>query len=79
MPAGTAEQLHYHEKTQQFFFMLKGVATFEIEGEAIEVKEREGLYIKAGMKHRVVNNTQESIEFILSSQPSAAGDRINLS
>ena len=78
MPAGTAEQLHYHAKAQQFFFILKGVASFEVEGEIIEVKEQEGLHIKAGSKHRILNNTNNDLEFILASQPSTAGDRINL-
>ncbi len=79
MPAGTAEQLHYHEKAQQFFFILKGVATFEVEGETIEVAAQEGLHIRQGLQHRILNNTDSEIEFILSSQPSTAGDRINLS
>ena len=79
MPAGTAEQLHYHERAQQFFFILKGTATFEIDGELIEVNEQEGIEIKKGTKHRISNNTGEDLEFILSSQPSTQNDRINLS
>lgn len=79
MPAGTAEQLHYHERAQQFFFILKVTATFEINGELIAVKEQEGIKIKKGTKHRISNNTGEDLEFILSSQPSTQNDRINLS
>jgi mannose-6-phosphate isomerase-like protein (cupin superfamily) len=78
MPAGTAEQLHYHERAQQFFFILKGTATFEINGELIEVNEQEGIHIQNGAKHRIINNTREDLEFILSSQPSTKNDRINL-
>ena len=78
MPAGTAEDLHYHIRSQQFFFILKGVATFEIEGAMVEVKTQEGIHIKAGLKHRILNQTTSDLEFILSSQPSTAGDRINL-
>jgi mannose-6-phosphate isomerase-like protein (cupin superfamily) len=78
MPAGTAEVLHYHEKAQQFFFMLKGIATFEIDGETIIVNEQEGIHIRPGQKHRISNQTDSAIEFILSSQPSTMGDRINL-
>lgn len=78
MPAGTAETLHYHEHAQQFFFMLKGEASFEIEEETVIVKEREGIHIAAGKKHRIINHTQSAIEFILSSQPSTAGDRVNV-
>ena len=73
MPAGTSEELHYHSKAEQFFFILKGIASFEI-----EVKEQEGLHIKAGLKHRIINNTTEDLEFILYSQPSTKNDRINV-
>lgn len=78
MPAGTAESLHYHQFAQQFFFILKGTATFEIEGETIIVNEQEGIHIQAGKKHRIINHTSSAIEFILSSQPSTAADRINV-
>ncbi len=78
MPAGTAEALHYHQFAQQFFFMLKGSATFEIEGETLVVNEQEGIHIQAGKKHRIINHTLSAIEFILSSQPSTAEDRINV-
>ena len=33
MPPQTAEVLHYHEKTQQVFYILSGIASFEIDGE----------------------------------------------
>ena len=78
MPAGASEALHYHEHAQQFFFILEGEASFEIEGELTLVKAREGLHIAAGKKHRIINHTTGPIEFILSSQPSTANDRVNV-
>jgi len=75
MPPGTAEALHYHQQSQQFFFILQGTATFEVEGEKIAIKTQEGFYIAAGKKHRISNNANEGLEFILSSQPSTHGDR----
>lgn len=78
MPAGTAEKRHYHAQAQQFFFILKGVATFEIEDGIITVKEQQGLHIPAGKTHRILNQTAADLEFILSSQPSTKNDRINL-
>src|ERR1043165_7849296 len=36
MPAGASEAKHYHANAQQFFFILKGKATFETEGDVIE-------------------------------------------
>ena len=77
MPAQTSEVLHYHEKAQQFFFILKGIATFVVENESFTVHAGEGFLIKPGEKHRIINNTAEDIEFILSSQPSTNKDRFN--
>jgi mannose-6-phosphate isomerase-like protein (cupin superfamily) len=77
MPQHTAEALHYHEKAQQFFFILKGIATFEVEGKESIVKTSEGFHINPGIKHRILNNSNEDLEFILSSQPSTNQDRFN--
>lgn len=77
MPPGTAESLHYHKNAQQVFFILKGIATFEVEGQFFSIKESEGFHIPAGKKHRIVNNANADLEFILSSQPSTNNDRFN--
>lgn len=77
MPAGAAEQLHYHQKARQFFFILKGSATFEVEGQTIEAAVGEGVSVMPPDKHRIINHTAEELEFILCTQPSAAADRIN--
>ena len=78
MPAQTSEVLHYHEKAQQFFFILKGIATFEVEEKSCTVQSGEGFHIEASKKHRIINNTAEDFEFILSSQPSTNNDRFNI-
>jgi len=77
MPCGTSEGLHHHEHSNQFFYILAGSATFEVDGKEIIVNEREGIEIKKGTVHRVSNQAQENLEFLLISQPHAHGDRIN--
>lgn len=77
MPAGASEALHYHQHAQQFFFILKGSATFEIEEEKTELKAGEGIQIKAGEKHCIFNMANEALEFILCSQPATINDRFN--
>jgi len=77
MPAGTKEVKHYHQKAQQFFYILKGKASFEIEDTVIEINKGEGLHIEAGTKHRIRNESKEDLEFLLCSQPSTNNDRIN--
>jgi mannose-6-phosphate isomerase-like protein (cupin superfamily) len=81
MPPHTAEQEHFHQRARQFFFILKGTATFVFfEGveTRIEVKAQQGLEIPAGLRHRILNESEEDLEFILCSQPSTASDRINI-
>ena len=75
MPAYTAEKLHYHSRAEQFFFILKGKATFLIEGEKTMLNANEGLCIQAGDKHKIMNDTADNLEFILCSYPSTQNDR----
>jgi mannose-6-phosphate isomerase-like protein (cupin superfamily) len=78
MPSGSAEGLHYHVSAGQFFFILKGEAVFEVEGSRSLLKEQEGIHIRAGEKHRIINESAQSLEFILCSQPATTHDRYNI-
>lgn len=78
MPSGTSEALHYHAKAQQLFYILSGLATFEIEGELLEVKANEVMHIAAGKRHRIFNNQEEVLVFLLVSEPPAQNDRVNV-
>jgi len=77
MPARTAEALHFHKQAQQFFFILKGTARFDVEDKIFIVHSGEGFHITAGKKHRIINELETDLEFILSSQPSTDNDRFN--
>jgi mannose-6-phosphate isomerase-like protein (cupin superfamily) len=77
MPPHTAEQQHFHSHARQFFFILKGEALFITEEGERRVKALQGLEIRPELRHRIVNPGEEELEFILCSQPSTAGDRIN--
>ena len=78
MPPGTSENLHYHEKAKQFFFILKGEATFEVEKETYQVREGQGIHIPPMKKHRILNHTDKPLEFTVTSEPTSHGDRIDL-
>lgn len=75
MPAQTAEKLHFHTFAEQFFYILKGQATFLIEDETVTVDANNGLQIKAGENHKIMNNGVDDLEFILFSYPSTENDR----
>ena len=78
MPPGTKETLHYHNKAQQFFYILNGIATFEINGFVCNIEQNKGICIKPGMKHRISNNNNTDLDFIVVSEPKSHGDRVNI-
>ena len=76
MPPGTSEVRHYHQRAQQFFFILSGAASMEIEGETIRLSAGEGVQILPGQRHRMRNESSDPVRFLVISQPASHGDRI---
>jgi mannose-6-phosphate isomerase-like protein (cupin superfamily) len=76
MPPGTSEVRHHHEKSRQFFFILKGAARIESAAEQVRLAQDQGLEIPPGVEHQIFNDSDEDLEFLLVSQPSTKGDRI---
>ena len=78
MPPQTEEVLHYHNHSQQFFYLLKGKAVFEVDDVILIVHEAEGITIEPRRKHRIMNKEETILEFIVISQPSTKNDRHNI-
>lgn len=78
MPAGTKEQAHFHHIAQQFFFVLKGKATFYVENDVWIVKEQGGVMIPLNTIHFIANETNEQLDFLVISQPSTNNDRTTI-
>lgn len=74
----TSEVRHYHEEAQQFFYILSGKAIFEIENEELCVEKGDGIHIKSKMRHRIRNDENTNLEFLVISQPTSRGDRIDV-
>lgn len=51
MPPGTAEVKHYHQHARQFFFILSGTATFEIEDRQEMLGPQTGIEVPPTMPH----------------------------
>ena len=66
MPPSASEVCHFHRKAQQFFFILSGPATMEIQGVAIPRSKR----------HRFRNHSEEPVRFLVISQPPNHDDRV---
>lgn len=78
MPSGSSEILHYHNKTEQVFYILSGTATFEINGNTEIVSINESIHIPCKTLHQISNQHHEPLSFILVSQPKPQGDRVEI-
>jgi mannose-6-phosphate isomerase-like protein (cupin superfamily) len=76
MPPGTAEVLHFHERAQQFFFVLSGEAVMEVDGRQVRLSAREGIHVQPGVRHQIRNVSEEPVRFLVISQPRSHGDRV---
>jgi mannose-6-phosphate isomerase-like protein (cupin superfamily) len=78
MPPGASERRHYHLHARQFFYVLDGVLTLEIDGQHFVLQAGEGLEVSPRQPHQAFNRTANSIRILVTSQPPSHGDRIDL-
>lgn len=76
MPINTSEVKHYHQNARQFFFVLSGTATIEIDGNEIVLNTQEGVEVAPLVPHQMFNKSNDEIEFLVISQPNSKGDRV---
>ncbi len=76
MPAGASEIRHYHTRARQFFFILFGTATLEVEGKRHVLQTQEGLEVPPETPHQMFNESEQAVEFLVISQPASHGDRM---
>jgi len=76
MPTGAREQRHRHAKARQFFYVLEGQLTMEIDGGFHLLRAGEGIEIAPGQRHQAINDSAADVRFLVISSPPAHGDRI---
>jgi mannose-6-phosphate isomerase-like protein (cupin superfamily) len=75
MPPGAAEQRHRHVKARQFFYVLAGEATLEVDGESHRLTRGIGLHVPPGSTHQIRNDSEDDLRFVVVSSPKSHGDR----
>jgi mannose-6-phosphate isomerase-like protein (cupin superfamily) len=76
MPAGACEVRHYHEKAEQFFYILSGEVTMEVEGQTTLLPAGSGIRVLPGTRHQIKNSSSGGARFLVISQPPSHGDRL---
>ncbi|MCC5661034.1 cupin domain-containing protein [Nostoc sp. XA010] len=61
--------------THQFFFILSGKATLEIDGSRQMLSQHEGVEVPPNVPHQMLNQSNCNLEFLVISQPPSHGDR----
>ncbi|MBU1239297.1 MAG: cupin domain-containing protein [Proteobacteria bacterium] len=77
VPSGASEVRHLHNKAEQFFYVLRGIATLEVAGTNYVLRPNEGFHISAGVPHTLSNEHEKMLEFLVVSTPPSHGDREN--
>jgi uncharacterized cupin superfamily protein len=75
MPPGTREARHWHARARQFFYVLSGTLTIEVEGVTHNLTARSGIELPQGTAHQAINATTSDVEFLVISEPPSRGDR----
>ena len=78
MPPGAEEVRHRHAHSRQFFYVLAGTLTIEVEGTRHRLEQRTGLELPPDTAHQAINETNADVEFLVVSTPPSHGDRITL-
>ncbi len=78
MPPGSSEVRHLHRQAYQFFFILAGTATLEINGQHVQLHASEGAEIPPQVAHKMTNPSDAPLEFLVISQPNSRDDRVLL-
>jgi mannose-6-phosphate isomerase-like protein (cupin superfamily) len=78
MPPGTREVAHRHAHSRQFFYVLSGTLTMEVEGTRHHLGPRTGLELPPGVAHQAINESDADVEFLVVSTPPSHGDRITV-
>ena len=76
MPPDRAEAWHYHKHAQQFFYVVDGVLTIEVDGTIHQLSSRQGIQVLAGQPHQVRNESGQEVSFLVISVPPSHGDRV---
>jgi len=75
VPSGASERRHLHRNAEQFFYILNGIATLEIDGVMLVLRQNEGFHVQAGVSHTLSNQHDQILEFLVISTPPSHGDR----
>jgi mannose-6-phosphate isomerase-like protein (cupin superfamily) len=77
MPPASSETRHHHRVSRQFFYVLAGVLSIEVEDHVYALNSGQGIEVHPGQKHQARNTGQNDLRMLVVSQPPSHDDRVN--
>ncbi|MFN3208130.1 MAG: cupin domain-containing protein [Roseovarius sp.] len=75
MPPGAREERHVHARAEQFFYVLSGTLSLEMDGVLHPVGPGMGMAVPTGAAHQARNDGDADVVFLVVSAPTSRGDR----
>lgn len=75
MPPHTEEDMHFHYKSKQFFYILSGEAEMRLRDKSVPLKAASGIEDAPMEAHQMRNISDTEVEFLVVSMPKSHGDR----
>ena len=72
---GGKQAYHYHKNRESIIIVISGEATETVEDKAINIRTGDVIYIPAGEKHKMTNDSERAIRYLEFFTPSAT-DRV---
>jgi mannose-6-phosphate isomerase-like protein (cupin superfamily) len=69
LPVGATTTLHYHPKTEEIYYILRGTGHMQIADETCPVGPGDAIAIPPGLRHQISNTGQEPLVFLCCCAP----------
>ena len=69
---------HYHEDTEETFFILEGEPTFIINDEEVQTETGDALRVDKKVSHDIINKSKKSCKILFIKWPYLPDDKVNL-
>ena len=78
-PSGSQGAYHYHRERESLVVVISGEAVEVVEGKDNPIKAGDVIYIPAGEKHKIVNNSDMDFRFLeFYTCPPLSADKVEL-
>ena len=78
MPPHTSEKWHYHQVSQQVFYVLSGKAIMYFYTEKFELISGDAIHVPPGVIHCLKNESNEALSFLVIANPQVNDDRFEV-